>query len=257
MKIKKLKKQGLKYKIILENNDVIDTYDEVIIKNNILYKKEIDSKMLETILNENKYYEVYNALIKYIKNRLRSEYDIKKKLEKYEINDNKKEKILEELKNNNMINDRIFARSYIHDKLSFSQDGPNKIKQALLKEKINIEIIEEEFTSIDKDKVKEKLEKMILKKIQSNTKYTSSILKTKLLNYFINLGYEKENIIYYFDKNKTNNKINNKKIIQKEYDKLMNKYKNKYDEYQLKLIIKQKLYQKGFKIDEIEQILQK
>ena len=58
MKIKKVRKQGTKYKIILENNDVITTYDEVIIKNNILYKKEINLDLLNRILEENKYYEI-------------------------------------------------------------------------------------------------------------------------------------------------------------------------------------------------------
>jgi hypothetical protein len=78
MKIKKIKKQGTKYKIILENNDSITTYDEVIINNNILYKKELNSNLLETIIKQNEYYEIYNKLVKNIKQKLRSETEIRK-----------------------------------------------------------------------------------------------------------------------------------------------------------------------------------
>ena len=41
MKINKIQKKNNKYKIILEDKTVIETYDEIIIKENILYKKEI------------------------------------------------------------------------------------------------------------------------------------------------------------------------------------------------------------------------
>ena len=96
---------------------------------------------------------------------------------------------------------------------------------------------------------------MIIKKINANTKYTNNILKTKLLNHFINLGYEKNEILYLIEKNKSKNKINDKDNLEKEYKKIYEKYKNKYDEYKLKQIIKQKLYQKGYNIEQINKFM--
>ena len=185
---------------------------------------------------------------KYIKIKLRSEYDIRNNLKKYDVDE---DRIIKNLKKHNLINDKLFARSYIHDKILLSSDGPNKIKNSLVKERIDLSIIENEMESIDKEQIIEKLEKLMIKKINSNTKYTNSILKTKLLNHFLNLGYEKNDILYFFEKNKGKSKINNKDILDSEYNKLYNKYKNKYDEYKLKQVIKQKLYLKGFSIDEI------
>ena len=50
MKIIKYEKKGNnKYKIHLENNESINVYEDVIIKNNLLYKKELDRKLLEKI----------------------------------------------------------------------------------------------------------------------------------------------------------------------------------------------------------------
>ena len=78
MKILGIKKQNNKYKIKLEDNITIETYDEVIIKNNILYKKEIDEELKNKIEEENKYYETYNEIVKLINKKLRSEKEIKK-----------------------------------------------------------------------------------------------------------------------------------------------------------------------------------
>ena len=77
MKILGIKKQNNKYKIKLEDNITIETYDEVIIKNNILYKKEIDEELKNKIEEENKYYETYNEIVKLINKKLRSEKEIK------------------------------------------------------------------------------------------------------------------------------------------------------------------------------------
>ena len=70
MKILGIKKQNNKYKIKLEDNITIETYDEVIIKNNILYKKEIDEELKNKIEEENKYYETYNEIVKLINKRI-------------------------------------------------------------------------------------------------------------------------------------------------------------------------------------------
>ena len=50
MKIKKLKN---KYKIEFDNREPIITYDDIILKYNILYKKELSEELIDKILKEN------------------------------------------------------------------------------------------------------------------------------------------------------------------------------------------------------------
>ena len=249
MKIIGIKKQNNKYKIKLEGNVTIETYDEVIIKNNILYKKDIDEALKKTIEEENKYYETYNEIIKLINKKLRSEKEIKEYMNKKQIKN--QEKLIQDLKKSNLINDNLYAKAYIHDRISFSNDGINKIKADLLKQNIENGIIENELEKIDKKHQKQKLEKLIMKKINANTKYSDKIMKQKITNYFILQGYDKEEINEILE----NNAINNNEIIKKEYNKLFNKYKTKYDGEKLKYTIKQKLYQKGFNLEEISEII--
>ncbi len=249
MKIINIKKQNNKYKIRLDENITIETYDDIILKYNILYKKEIDENLKEKIEEENKFYETYNEIVKLINKKLRSEKEIKEIMNKKEIKN--QEGLLTKLKSTNLINDELYAKAYIHDKISFSNDGINKIKKDLINQEIQEDIIESEIEKINRVEQKQKLEKLIMKKLKANTKYSDKIMKQKITNYFINLGYDKEDI------NEILNAIttDNDEIIKKEYNKLINKYKTKYDEEKLKYIIKQKLYQKGFNIEEINKLI--
>ena len=96
------------------------------------------------------------------------------------------------------------------------------------------------------------MENRIKKKIESNHKYSNNELKNRLLNYFINEGYNKEDILNYLNKYQKDD--NN--ILEKEFNKLYLKYKNKYDEEIFILKLKQKLFQKGFPNEEINKLIQ-
>ena len=50
MKIEKIKKSGSKYKITLDNGEVISTFDDVILENNLLFDKNIDSSLLNKFI---------------------------------------------------------------------------------------------------------------------------------------------------------------------------------------------------------------
>ena len=129
MKIEKYKKiKDNKYKIYLSNNTTIDVYDEVIIKNNLLYKKDIDEVDLNKIEKENIYQDIYNTAVKYIMVRLRSVNELRNYLlkKKYELDI--VESIIIKLEKNGYLNDLIFTKAFINDKLNFTTMGKYKIK---------------------------------------------------------------------------------------------------------------------------------
>lgn len=254
MKIQSIKKVGSnKYYLIFENNEKITTYDEVILKYNLLYKHEVDSSFVKTIIQETSYYDIYLKIVKYISIRLRSEFEIKKYMEKFHLAEVQKQQLLEKLKQAGLLNDKNFTIAFISDKLHLSTMGPLKIKKELLKHQINSKIIEEEISKIDEEEVFDKLYKLVVKKIEANKKYSSYILKQKLLLYFKDLGYETTMIDQCFYE------IGNKEedILSKEAEKLYKKLSRKYQGTELTRKVKEKLYQKGFDINEITSYLNK
>lgn len=251
MKIEKIQKlKNNKYKIKLDSGDIINTYDDVILNNSLLFNKEIDLGLLNKINNETLYYDCYNKTLKFIDKKLRSEKEIKEYLKKYSEM-GYEDKILKKLKEINVINDENYAKAYISDRIFLSTDGPNKIKQELFNYGIDEKIIEENINKIDKETIYNKCKKIIDKKIKSNTKYSNYMLNQKIISDLVNKGYDMSLIKQILE----NEVFDNNLVIEKEFKKIYNKLSKKFDGNELYYNLKNKLYQKGFTKEEIEEYI--
>lgn len=211
MKILKYQKAGNdKYKIFLEDNKNITLYEDVILDNDLLINHEIKDSQYNNIVKENSKFEAYASCVKYIMTRLRSEKEIRDYLKKKNISENVISEIVDKLYKDNLLNDNIFTKSFISDKLKFSSMGDYKIINELKKLGINNDIIDKYMNEIDEDELRKKISKLIFKNIKSNKKYTGIMLKNKVYNYLISLGYKSNLIIEElskidFDNNNNNN----------------------------------------------------
>ena len=241
MDIIKYKKAGKnKYKISLSNNEQITLYEDIILKYELLLKKKIDN--LEEILEENKNYEAYDKALDYINIRIRCEKEIRDFLKKKDFSSSLINETIKKLRDKGLIDDVSYVKAYTYDKFNINNYGPNKIVSELLKLNIDKEIVYENVI-INEEDIKEKLNKLIDKKIKSLKKYTGDVLKYKIETYFVNMGYDKNTV----DKILLDKNIYNNDSYEEEYNKLYKKYSSKYSGYELEMKIKQKLYQKGFK----------
>lgn len=250
MKINKFKKIGSnKYKIYFDNESLI-VYEDVILKYNLLYKKDIDNDLLIEINKENYKSSIYDVSIKYISVRMRSKKELEEYLKKKKYDQKNIEETIKRLQSQDLLNDEKFAKSYINDKLYLTNYGLTKIKNDLLKLGVEEYIIDVIVNNIDLQVINDKLSKIIDKELKINSKLPTNKLNNKIINRCINLGYNYEDILNILnDKN-----IEGNSNIEYDYKKIYEKYKNKYDEYKLNAVIKSKLYQKGYTIDEINNI---
>ena len=252
MKILKIKKMANnKYKISLDNFE-ITTFDNVILEYNLLYKKELTEKELKEISSKTNYFDAYNKTLKYITKKIKSKREVEKYLESFDLKSDEKKEILNKLIGLNLINDRLYCRAFINDKINISKYGVIKVNKQLQEKGIDYKIIEEELLNIDYNIVNSNLEFKIKRKINNNTKYTNFELKQRLIMQFTKEGYSKEKILEYINKYISNDG----EILKVQFDKLYYKYKNKYDDKIFLLKLKQKLYQKGFSNETISKLIQ-
>ena len=253
MKINKFKKIGSnKYRIYFDNETLV-IYEDVILKYNLLYKKDIDTDLLLQINEDNYKASIYDSAIRYIGIRMRSIKEVKEYLNKKKYDNKDIESVVNKLIEQGLLNDKKFAISYVNDKIYLTKSGPDKIKNELIKLGINEKDIHNAFNNIDNGALMDKLNKIIDKEIKLNVKLPINKMKNKIITRCINLGYKYEDIIEIL--NTCNLKSNSD--IKSEYDKLYKRYSNKYsDEYKLKTTIKSKLYQKGYSIEEINKIIE-
>ena len=193
--LKYVKDKKNNYNIYLDNGEVITISEYVITENELLLKKEIDKKLYDKLINDNKIYELYETSIKYIGIRLRSIKEIKDYLLKKEKDMNIINCVCDKLIKNNYLDDERFTKAYIKDKLNFTMMGDYKIKKELERLGIDSNIIEDNILNIDSNLLKERMKKIIEKDIRTNKKYSGINLKNKIYNHLLSSGYSQSRVI--------------------------------------------------------------
>jgi len=253
MQVKEIKKlKSGKYKIKIDDN-TITTYDDVILKNKLLYNREVDHSSYEQIELDSEYYDIYYRAVNHILRKLRSTLEIRAYLEKMDVPDVDQEKIVSKLLEAGLLNDQAYIKAYISDSFYLSGDGPYKIQNYLLSQELDEVTIEDEISKLDNGEIQAKLKKIIDKKIKNDNKHSSYQLKQKIILDMTNLGYSKDMICEILDGYELQDNIK----MQKEYEKLYQKYYRRLDEKELFIKIKEKLYSKGFDINEIQAFINK
>lgn len=247
MNINKYKKlRNGKYELTLDNLETLCLYEDTILKYNLLLTKKVDSKKNE-ILEFDKKCDVYYTGVKYIKNRARSKKEVKDKLIKLEMPIDYIDEAIEKLERQGYINDLIYAKSFLNNKLITTANGPYKIKQEMLKKGVSNSIIEEVLEEYTEDIQIEKINKIVTRMIKSNRNKGNNLLKRKINLELLNQGFYKELINEAINNHEFNDDSD---ILKKEYEKLYRKLSNKYSGKELEYKIKQKLYQKGLIYEE-------
>ena len=248
MEIDHYKKIGKnKYKIILTNNMELTLYEDVILKYELLLTKEIKEKDLSKIKKDNSYYEAYYTAVKSLTAKFKSIHDTRVFLKNKEYDEDTVNKVISKLLEQGYLNDESFAKSFINTKIITTNNGPYKVYNELSKHNIATDILDKEIKAYDEELQISRIDKIINKLIRSNNSRGGAVLRNKIINDLINLGYSKEMI----DKVINNYSFSNdKELAEREYNKLYARLSRKYSGEELKYKIKEKMYQKGLYYDE-------
>ena len=244
IKIEKfIKQKNGNYKLKLENSNELIVHEDLILKYELLLTKNLDYNKIQKIIEEQKIYDVYNAALKYIKVKTRSVKEIESYLLKKDYNQIQINHAISLLKKQGYLNNEIYVKSFIHDRIHLSNDGPLKIISELEKNNIDEKLIIENMKEYTEELEKIRINKLVNKQVSLNRNRSNQLLKKKIELNLINLGYHKTliNVVL------STIQIEEKDIYQKEYKKLEKKLSRKYSGKELELKLKQKLYLKGFK----------
>lgn len=182
MKILKIQKN----KLYLDNEEIIDINLDI----KVIFKLK-DGMDIEEIYSEIIYESMKNKAVYLVSLKDRTEFELKNKLkEKYLLKNHYMiDKVLEDLRNLNLLDDVEYSKKYI---LSNSHFGENKIKQKLLLKGISITNINNSYNQLYdeldiKEIQKEVIEKFILK--------NKDMPREKLLRKLMSKGYSYKDIL--------------------------------------------------------------
>lgn len=240
MHINKFKKVGKsKYKIFFDNTD-ITLYEDIILKYDLLLKKDIDVDLLDEIINENKFYDSYYIALSYIEIKMRNKKEIIKYLSGKGFSDNEIDYTINKLENLNLLNNSSYIKAYVNDKINLSNDGPFKIRNSLIELGFDEIEIDNYINSFGEDIWSSKIEKLINKKKSLMKSKSEYMFITKVKNDLYNMGYSRDMIDKYLSC--INYESN---AIDKEFEKAFRKFKGDKNK------VVSSLLRKGYSYDEI------
>ena len=255
MKILQLKK-GKKntYLLKLDDGKEYSIYDDILVKYALLPKKEIKEEELTKIIKENQELESYYIALQYLTIKLRTKKELETYLKKKDYSKDAIEKTISTLEQQGYLKEEEYIQSFLHDMFRFSNDGPFKLKRKLMELGISEEKIEEQLPSLKKEEWISKLKNLWKKKATSKHNDGMYKWKQKCEMYFYNLGYPKD----WIDEISSSYEwIEDNQTLEKEFLKLHKKWSRKSEGNDLIMKIKQKLYEKGFEKEKIDEVLTK
>lgn len=256
MKIVKITKTGLYYKVKFDNDEVYKFHESIIIKYLFLKKGTVVSvEALNQATLDNLYYLALDKGVNYL-----STYHSRKEVVMYlrkhyepDIADRVVLK-LEELK---LINDLEYAKYFVH-MMKKRAYGVNKIINELKENNISSEFILEAISSYSDEEQIDNCNKCFLKYLPSLKKESKLGAKKKATNYLISHGFSNNIITIVLEKNVEllDNITDEDEILKKMYLKLLKSKNAKIDEKKFRNKVIRNLSSKGFPLYKILKIME-
>lgn len=191
-KIEVQKRNNDRVNIYLDNEYAFSISMELVYKESLKVKMEIDVERLKDIADKEGYLKCKNTALRIIERSFKTEKEIRDKLKEKEYTDNQIEKTVEFLREYNFINDESYVKAYINDKLATR--GRQKIKYDLIRKGVDRNLIDEKLSCIDSNDEKNTAFNLAKKKYNSIKKSESDTYKLsgKLYRFLMSKGYNYE-----------------------------------------------------------------
>ncbi len=253
-KISKIKESNNYIVLYLDNNEKLYVSIEAYFKHNLANLKGFDNKTYELLKKEENLILGYNAVLKKLSIKDHSIKQIKDFLYlKRKLNSDEVNKIIDKLIQYNLLDDEKYCIeriNYLNEQLFSIKQIKNKLKN----EGISNELIEKYIVS-DSNKEYEKVNKLVNKYLNTIKNKSLNAKKQLILNKVVNLGFNYDDVKMAIDS--LNIKVDNEyELLKKEYLKIKNKYQRKYESYDLKYRISGYLMNKGFKLEDINKVME-
>lgn len=254
MKITKIEKKKRLYLLEIDEKDELYVTEDTIVHFMLSKNMEIDETTLKDIQRYAQFSYGKNLALYQISFKQRTADEVKKYLEKHEIDSQYIPEIIENLKKENWINDSQYVETYLSQNLTSGDKGDYVLKQKLLQKGVDAQLIDQKLAELDFSDLAEKTAQKLLRKYQN--KLSTKTLKDKIIQNMMNKGFsytEAKDAFETLDIEKDEQQ--EFELLNKELDKQYRKFSKKYEGYELNQRLTQALARKGFSYDDIKSAL--
>lgn len=249
-----------RYNIFLNSSDGEEfafSVDEAILVEYRLRKGlELTDSLITELVEKDTVHKSYTQAIHFLSFRMRSKKEIHDYLIKKEVDMEHIKQIIQRLTDEKLLNDQQFANMFVQSRMNTTSKGPNLIKKELLEKGVSAIHAEVALENYPFDVQLEKINKLILKKLNSTKKDSFQKQVQKLQTNLIQKGFTQNAIQTAFmniQEEKSDDSEWEALVYQGE--KLIRKHESKHEGYALRKKVTEGLYRKGFPFELINKFL--
>lgn len=259
-KITEIKKLKRLYSIKFDKieNEKIYVTEDTIVKFMLSKGADFNEQQIKEITEFADYSRGKNSAIYYLSFKTRTKHEVEKYLIEHEIPDHDIPRILSELEELDLINDRAYTQRYIEGKILAATHGPYHLKQKLQQKGINKDLVEAQLNELfDEDKQLKIAIKLAEKLSRAKSgRLPFKQLKIKISQSLISKGFSYDIASSAIEALELEtDEENEQDLLAREAEKTYNRLSKRYEGYDLKNRVSQTLGRKGFDWRAISDIL--
>lgn len=254
------KKSKQRYNIFLKTEHG-DEYgfsvdESILVEYRLRKNMELEDAMIETLIQKDTLHKSYTQAINFLSYRMRTEKEISDYLAKKETEPEHIGHIIEKLKRERLIDDRLFSEMFVRSRISTTSKGPVLIKKELMDKGVAVQSAEQALKLYPENIQLEKIQKLIDKKLSLNKKEAYRKQLQKLQINLIQKGFAQgviQEALSLMEEEKDED--SEWTAISYQGEKLLRKYEKKYEGFELRRKMSEALGRKGFSFDMIHRFL--
>lgn len=254
MKITTLEKKKRLYLLETDTNEKCYVTEDTIVRFFLSKGKEIGEEEWKEIRDFAQFSYGKNLALYHLSFKSRSTKEVRDYLTQHEIEATAIEKIIANLKENNWLNDKQLAESFIRQNSYSGDKGPLVLQQKLAQKGISSTISSPLLDETDFSETASRIAQKLLRKY--GNKLPQKALKDKIIQQLQTKGFTYSQAKIAHDELEiASDEELEQELIYKEFEKQYRKYSRKYEGYELKQRLTQALARKGYDFDQIQRLL--
>lgn len=172
-KIEAQKRRG-RYNVYLDGHYAFPVAESVLVKFRLMKGMELDKAQAQEIVTADQQAQAYAKILDYLSYQMRSESEVRRKLRDLETPSEFVEPIMAKLRDQHLVDDQQYARSYVRTMMTTSLKGPGVIRQQLRLKKVgenDIEAALEEFGAANQAENASKLARKLFQRYRNQPEF--------------------------------------------------------------------------------------
>jgi len=260
-KITTQKKNKQRYNIFIDYGSheeyAFSVDEEVLITFELRKGLALTDELLQQIEAEDNIQKAYNKVINYLSYRMRTEQEIRTYLKKEEITEGQIHRIVNRLKDSDLIDDLEFAKMFVRTRMNTSVKGPGLIQKELHAKGISDQNAIMALEQFPPEGQKEKALKIAKKRLNRRSKHSFQKQLDQVRAALIRNGYSADIV------SKAIKEVADYRNSDEEWEAIVHhgerferRFSGKYSDYEARQKIKEGLYRQGFHISLINEYLE-